>query len=72
MFKKEYLPKPMMFYVTTISETDAEHFGVDVEMSIDVQLTERDTKKLINMLQSKINVEVYGTVSFRLKGRLIL
>jgi len=61
-----------MFYVTKISETDAEHFGVDVEMTIDVQLSELDAKRLREMLQSKLNVEVFGAVSFRLKGRLIL
>lgn len=62
----------MMLYVSKVSESDGEHFGTEIEMIIDVQMTEIDAKRLKDMLSEKLNVEVYGTVSFRLKGRLIL
>lgn len=72
MEKPSYTPKPMMLYVSKVSEADAEHFGTQVEMIVDVQMSEIDAKRLRDMLTEKLNVEVYGALSFRLKGRLIL
>lgn len=74
--KKKYNPRPMTLYVTTdgngISEIDLSHIGVEAERIIDVQLTEYDAKKLYDLLRRKLSVEVYGGISFRLRGRLVL
>lgn len=71
MTKKEYVPKPMTFYVSNISEADGEHFGQEMERIIDVSISNEQAVQLIRLLSK--NVDSFpGTRTFRLKGRLIL
>jgi len=66
--------KPIHLYVSNdgVSDADGTLLGVDVERYIDIELSENDAKALRDLLNKKLNVEVYGSVSIRLKGRLIL
>lgn len=72
--KQKYNARPMTLYVNAdgISEIDLAHLGVEAERIIDVQLSEIDAQKLFELLRRKLNVEVYGAVTFRLRGRLVL
>lgn len=72
--KPVYNARPMTIYVSRngVSNIDPSHYGIEAERVIDVELTEKDAIELKNMLVAKLNVEVYGTVTFRLRGRLIL
>lgn len=72
--KPKYNARPMTLYVTMdgISEIDLSHIGVEAERIIDIQLTEHDAKRLYELLRRKLSVEVYGGVTFRLRGRLVL
>lgn len=69
-----YRTKPMTLYVfpNGISEVTPEHFGVDAERVIDIELNENDAVRLRDYLQERLNVEVYGAISFRLRGRLVI
>lgn len=72
--KKVYNARPMTLYVTPngISEIDLSHIGIEAERIIDIELTEYDAKELHDLLARKLSVEVYGSVTFRLQGRLVL
>jgi hypothetical protein len=50
--------------------TDGEHHGIDAERTIDVHLSKIEAKKLVELLKNSDKLP--GTISFRLKGRLIL
>lgn len=68
----KYKRKPMMLYVNQVLETGREHIDIAQEMIIDIQMTEQDARELKEMLIRKLSVEVFGTIGFRLKGRLTL
>lgn len=72
--KPKYNARPMTLYVKRdgIADITPEHFGVEADRIIDVELTELDAKKLLALLNGKLNREVYGTITFRLIGRLVL
>ena len=72
--KPTYNARPMTIYVSRngVSNIDPAHYGVEAERTIDIELTEYDAIELRDMLVGKLSVEVYGSVTFRLRGRLIL
>jgi hypothetical protein len=72
--KPTYNAKPMTLYVKRdgIADVTPEHFGIETDRIIDIELTELDAKNLLALLKNKLSTEVYGTVTFRLIGRLIL
>lgn len=72
MDEPRYKPKPMILAVSKVSESDFDYISTKVEVIIDLQIPEATAKELRDMLTRKIDVEVYGAVSIRLKGRLIL
>jgi hypothetical protein len=74
----QYKAKPITLYVSLggISNVDTFHYGKNVETVIDIELTEYDALKLVDMLKNKLvaseNGRVFGSITFRLKGRLVL
>jgi hypothetical protein len=74
---KSYRPKPMTLYVTPggISNVDGLHYGKEVQRIIDIELNEQDAIILVDMLKNKLVTtegRVFGSITFRLKGRLVL
>lgn len=69
-----YRNKPITLYVAPggISEIDISHWGKQVERVIDVELTEQDANKLMDLLKKKIDEGVKGSVTFSLHGRLVI
>lgn len=52
-----------------VSDMDLQHL---FDRIIDIEMTEQDAKKLKDMLERKLSTEIYGTVTFRLRGRIII
>ena len=77
-YDSKYRAKPITLYVPLggVSNIDTLHYGKDITYIVDVELTEHDAIQLIDMLKNKLigaeNQKVFGSVTFRLKGRLVL
>ena len=72
--ERRYNARPMTLYVSLggISEIDLDHIGVEAERVIDIELSKEDTTQLLKLLEERIKDGTAGTVTFRLRGRLVL